>query len=70
MIEIEINGVNTTRDENELYREFVETNDYNFCKFSQDLEISIKAIRDWLKTKKYVFTPDDKFIVEHIAFKI
>ena len=70
MIEIIIDGVNTTREENEIYREFVETKYYDFCKMSNDLNESREVIGDWLSMKKYEIKPSNRVIIEFIAFKI
>ena len=70
MIEIDIDGVKTIREEHELYREFVNTTAYNFCKFSQDLDASRSAIGEWMEEKKYKVEPDNNGIIEYIAMKI
>jgi len=69
MIEVCINGNNTIREENEIYREFVESRQYDFVK-SPICGEPREAIRDWLSEKGYAFKPDDKIIVELIACKL
>lgn len=70
MIKVEINGVDTVREERDIYRDFVNTKGYSFCKMSQNLETSREVIRDWFAEMKYEFEGGNEAMIDYVAMKI
>ena len=69
LLEVTIKGNSTVREDRDIYREFVDSREYSFCKMEQNLETSKRVLREWFLDLGYVFE-DDRQIVEYIAFKI
>ena len=68
MIEISINGINTVRSTNEIYREFAESKEYSFVKNGMTSD-SRGVVRSWLKDNNYSLE-DDRQLVEEMICKI
>lgn len=68
MIEIFINGIKTVRSTHEIYKEFVNSKQYDFVK-SGMTEDSRGVFRSWLKDNNYSLE-DDRQLVEYVICKV